>query len=100
MIVTGRTVDANEAEHLGLVSRVVPDDVLLEEALATAQQVAAYTGIGLRMTKEVMWANLDAPNMAAAIALENRNQQITSSNPEVQAYMEAYSRRRKSTNTR
>ena len=93
LIVTGRAVDAHEAEHLGLVSRVVPDDALAEEALATATQVAAYTGIGLRMTKEVMWANLDAPNMAAAIALENRNQQITAANPEVQAYMAEYSKR-------
>ena len=95
LIVTGRTVDAREAEHLGLVSRVVPDDALAEEALATASQIAAYTGIGLRMTKEVMWANLDAPNMAAAIALENRNQQITAGNAEVQAYMAEYAKRRK-----
>jgi enoyl-CoA hydratase len=92
LIVTGRTVDATEAEHLGLVSRVVPDEALAEEALATASQIAAYTGIGLRMTKEVMWANLDAPNMAAAIALENRNQQITAADPAVKAYMAEYSR--------
>ena len=77
------------------MSRVVPDDALAEEALATATQVAAYTGIGLRMTKEVMWANLDAPNMTAAIALENRNQQITAANPEVRDYMAEYSKRRK-----
>jgi enoyl-CoA hydratase len=42
------------------------------------------------MTKEVMWANLDAPNMSAAIALENRNQTIAGRDPEVQAYMDAY----------
>ncbi len=95
LIVTGRTVDAAEAEHLGLVSRVVPDDALAEEALATAGQIAGYTGVGLRMTKEVMWANLDAPNMTAAIALENRNQQITAADPEVRAYMAEYSKRRK-----
>ena len=42
------------------------------------------------MTKEVMWANLDAPNLGAALALENRNQAIAGRNPEVQAYMDAY----------
>jgi hypothetical protein len=42
------------------------------------------------MTKEVMWANLDTPNMAACIALENRNQTIASSSPEVQEYMRSY----------
>ena len=70
-----------EAEHLGLVTRVVPDDALHDEAVALASQIAAYTGIGLRMTKEVMWANLDAPNMSAAIALENRNQTIAAREP-------------------
>ena len=90
LIVTGRTIDAVEAEHLGLVTRVVPDDTLLDEAIALASQIAAYTAVGLRMTKEVMWANLDAPNMSAALALENRNQTIAGRSPEVQAYMDAY----------
>jgi enoyl-CoA hydratase len=90
LMVTGRTIDAIEAEHLGLVSRVVPDDTLLDEAIGLASQIAGYTAIGLRMTKEVMWANLDAPNMTAAIALENRNQTIAGRSPEVQAYMDAY----------
>lgn len=90
LIVTGRAVGAVEAEHLGLVSRVVADDALLDEAIALASQVAGYTAVGLRMTKEVMWANLDAPNMGAAIALENRNQTIAARDPEVQAYMDAY----------
>jgi enoyl-CoA hydratase len=90
LIVTGRSVDALEAEHLGLVSRVVPDAALRDEAVALASQIAQYTAIGLRMTKEVMWANLDAPNMVAAIALENRNQSLAGRDPEVQAYMDAY----------
>jgi enoyl-CoA hydratase len=90
LIVTGRTVDADEAHFLGLVSRVVADGALLDEARALATQIAGYTAIGLRMTKEVMWANLDAPNMTAAIALENRNQKLAGASPEVQAYMDAY----------
>src|SRR3954447_20575571 len=93
LIVTGRTVDAETAEHLGIVSQVFPDDGFLDTALGMAEGIAAYTGIGLRMTKEVMWANLDTPNMAACIALENRNQTIAGSSPEVQEYMRAYSGR-------
>jgi enoyl-CoA hydratase len=90
LIVTGRTIDAAEAERLGLVSRVVPDDALLDEAVALASTIAGYTAVGLQMTKEVMWANLDAPNMAAALALENRNQKLAGDTPEVLAYMDAY----------
>jgi enoyl-CoA hydratase len=95
MIVTGRTVDASEAERMGIVSRVVPDDALWEEALAMAATVAGYTTFGLRNTKEVMWHNLDTNSMAAAIALENRNQELANRSDEVQAYMRAYAARRR-----
>jgi len=90
MIVTGRTIDAVEAERVGLVSRVVADEALSEETLALAQLVAGYTTYGLRNTKEVMWLNLDATNMSAAIALENRNQEMGGRSSEVQHYMANY----------
>jgi enoyl-CoA hydratase len=93
LIVTGRTVDADAAERLGIVSQVFDDDGFLDAALAVANGIAAYTAIGLRMTKEVMWANLDTPNMAACIALENRNQDIAGRSQEVRDYMRAYSGR-------
>ena len=72
MIITGRSIDAQEADRIGIVSRVVPDDALWEEAVAMATAVAGYTTYGLRNTKEVLWHNLDTNNMAAAIALESR----------------------------
>jgi hypothetical protein len=37
-----------------------------------------------------MWHNLDTNNMAAAIALENRNQDVANQNEEVQTFMRAY----------
>ena len=95
MIVTGRTVESDEAERMGLVSRVVPDDALWDEAMSIATSVAGYTTFGLRNTKEVMWHNLDTNNMAAAIALENRNQDLANKQAEVQAYMQAYAAPRK-----
>jgi enoyl-CoA hydratase len=92
LILTGRTIDAAEADRIGLVSRVVSDDELLDEALSMAAAIATFTSFGLRRTKEVMWLNLDASSPAAAIALENRNQELGARDPEVLAYMEAYSR--------
>jgi enoyl-CoA hydratase len=93
LIVTGRTIDAETAEHLGIVSQVFDDDGFLDAALGVAEGIAAYTGIGLRMTKEVMWANLDTPSMAACIALENRNQDIAGRSDEVREFMRAYTGR-------
>lgn len=93
MILTGRTVDAEEADRMGLVSRVYTDDKLYDEATSLAEQVAGFTAFGLRRTKEVLWHNLDASNLGAAIALENRNQELAVHEPEVLEYMSSYGQR-------
>jgi enoyl-CoA hydratase len=51
LLLTGRTVDADEALRLGLVSRVLPDDELLEEVLTTAAGIASTAPIASRLTK-------------------------------------------------
>ncbi|MBX3494912.1 MAG: enoyl-CoA hydratase [Parvibaculum sp.] len=52
MSLTGRMMDAEEAERAGLVSRIVPADQLLDEALKTAATVAAMSLPIAMMTKE------------------------------------------------
>lgn len=74
MMLTGRLVDAREAERIGLLLRVVPDATLLDAALDIARGIRRNSPLGVEMTKEVMWANLDAPSLDAAIQLENRTQ--------------------------
>jgi enoyl-CoA hydratase len=93
LILSGREIDAVEAERIGLVSQVVPGEEVLHHTLAYARVLAGYTRVGLMMTKEVLWHNLDTPSMATAIALENRNQMIAGGAPEVQEFMRAYRRR-------
>ena len=52
MILTGRTMDADEAERAGLVSRVVPLDDLLDEATAAARTIAKLSRPAVMMAKE------------------------------------------------
>ena len=54
MILTGRQMDAAEAERSGLVSRVVPLDRLLDEAKAAAARVAALSPLAVMMNKELV----------------------------------------------
>ena len=74
VILSGRELSATEAERLGLVSRVVPDEALLDAALALAEQMCGYSPHGLAMTKKALWSNLEIGSLTAAIDLENRNQ--------------------------
>lgn len=74
LMLSARVVDADEAERYGLVTRVVADEHLHAAALALADQLCDFSPFGVLATKQVMWANLDTPNLEAAIQLENRNQ--------------------------
>jgi enoyl-CoA hydratase len=74
LIFTARKFAADEAERIGLVSEVVDDDRLLTRAREIADVLLSYSPFGLEMTKQVFRANQDAPNISAAITLENRTQ--------------------------
>jgi len=74
LLLTGREVDGDEAFRLGLVSRVLPDDDLLPEALEMAARMAKFSPYGLEMTKSMLWVNLENPSLEAAIQIEDRNQ--------------------------
>ncbi|ORB28186.1 enoyl-CoA hydratase [Mycolicibacterium parafortuitum] len=54
LILTGRNMDAEEAERAGLVSRVVPADALLDEARSVAQTIAGMSLSASRMAKEAV----------------------------------------------
>ncbi|MEA2143628.1 MAG: enoyl-CoA hydratase [Solirubrobacteraceae bacterium] len=78
LMLTGRQVGAREAMELGMVNRVVPDEDLLDAALALAGEIARNSPFAVRMTKEVLAANVDSPSLASALALENRTQAVAS----------------------
>ncbi len=52
LILTGRMMDAEEAERAGLVSRIVPADKLIEEAVAMGAQIASMSLPSVMMAKE------------------------------------------------
>jgi enoyl-CoA hydratase len=52
MILTGRMIDADEAERMGLVARVIPAEKLLAEAIATAEHIASLSRPAVLLAKE------------------------------------------------
>jgi enoyl-CoA hydratase len=74
ILLSGRRVEAAEAERIGLVSRRVGDPDLLDAALDLAVGISEYSSFGTAMTKRVLWDSLECGSLEAAIGLENRNQ--------------------------
>jgi enoyl-CoA hydratase len=91
-MLTGRTVSADEAYQRGLVSEVTDDDRLLERAVEIAGQIAAHSPLGVQMTKRALQVNADAPDLFAAIEMENRNQLITHATDEAAAARERWAK--------
>ncbi|MBR7618013.1 enoyl-CoA hydratase [Phenylobacterium sp. 20VBR1] len=71
MILTARMMDAAEAERSGLVSRVVPADKLIEEAMGAATKVASQSPLAVMMNKELVEAAYET-TLATGVALERR----------------------------
>ncbi len=78
LLLTGRFVESAEALRIGLVSRVVDDGKVVEAALETAALIRANSPMGVWMTKEVAWSQLEVASLQAGIDLENRTQILTS----------------------
>jgi len=78
IMLTGRLFDAEEALRIGLVTEVLPSEVLLDAAYVKAQEIMLNSPIGVALTKEGMWASLEIPGLQAAIDMENRQQIMAS----------------------
>jgi enoyl-CoA hydratase/carnithine racemase len=73
-ILSGRFMDAKRAYRSNLVSEILPREELLDHALALAEDMLQTAPMGLRLTKDALNRNIDAPGFDAALALEDRQQ--------------------------
>lgn len=69
LLTTGRAMDADEALRFGLVNRVLPGERLLEEALASARDIAAGAPLAVKAAKRVLAGGAHLPR-SEAMALE------------------------------
>jgi enoyl-CoA hydratase len=63
IMLTGRDIDATEAEHIGLVSRVVAADELLDACYEMAERMIGFSRVGIELTKRLLWSSLDAASL-------------------------------------
>jgi enoyl-CoA hydratase len=87
LCLTGRMMDAAEAERSGLVSRVVPSDKLMDEALAMAEKIASMSRPAAEMAKSAInrafetplseGLNVERDLFHSTFALEDRSEGMT-----------------------
>jgi len=61
LLLTGDLIDAHKAERIGLVNQVVPEEKLMEAAMALADKLASKSPLALQMGKESYYTMADMP---------------------------------------
>jgi enoyl-CoA hydratase len=93
MCLTGRTMDAREAEQSGLVARVVPAAELMAEAVKTAEKIASYSRLAAMMVKEAVHRADETP-LQEGLRFERRLFQASFSTHDRKEGMDAFIEKR------
>ncbi len=94
MVLTGRMMDAEEAERAGLVSRVVPAAKLIDEAVRTAEKIAAMSRPAAMLAKEAVNRAYET-SLAEGVRFERRLFHSTFATEDQKEGMAAFSEKRK-----
>lgn len=74
IMLSGRDVDAAEAERVGLVSTTVPADALLDTCYHVADRIIGYSRVGIELTKRMLWSGLEAGSLESHMQHEGTTQ--------------------------
>jgi enoyl-CoA hydratase len=94
MVLTGKFISAEEAQKAGLINRVVPDEVYLDEALKLASEVAAMSPIALRLAKESVLKSFET-GLQEGLYFERKNFYLTFSSEDQKEGMNAFVEKRR-----
>ena len=94
MCLSGRMMDAEEAERCGLVTRIVPADELVNEALKTAQKIASKSLPALMICKETVNRSYES-SLAEGVQFERRQFHALFATEDQKEGMAAFAEKRK-----
>jgi enoyl-CoA hydratase/carnithine racemase len=94
ILYTGRFVDANEAEKIGLVLKVVEEEDLMNSAYRLAESLLQKSPLGLRMTKQAINLSQDSPSLETLLQLENRAQMLCSTSDDMMEGIQSFFEKR------
>jgi enoyl-CoA hydratase len=94
MCLSGRPLDAEEADRYGLVSRVVDDDRLREETVKLATSIAAFSAPALMVLKETLNRAFETP-LSEGLLFERREMHARFAAPDAREGIKAFLEKRK-----
>jgi enoyl-CoA hydratase len=96
LILTGRMLSATEAHFYGLVSKVVPVEMYLQEAIVLAKEIAALSPIAVQLAKEAINRSFET-QLDEGLAFERKNFYLTFASEDQKEGMKAFIEKRKPT---
>ena len=94
MVLTGRTIDAEEALRWGLVNKVVPPESCLDEAKSWAREIATKPPVAVRLAKESVLKAFDT-TIEGGLEFERKNFYLLFSSEDQKEGMKAFAEKRK-----
>ncbi|WP_235938450.1 enoyl-CoA hydratase-related protein [Chitinophaga solisilvae] len=93
MVLTGRFITAEEAMQAGLINRVVPVDLFLQEAVKLASEVAAMAPLAVKMAKEAVLKAFDS-TLEEGLQFERKNFYLLFASEDQKEGMKAFTEKR------
>ena len=94
ILYSGRFVDAEEAERIGLVLKIVEPEKLFDIAMEIAENMLHKSPLGLRMTKQAINLSQDSPSLETLLQLENRSQMLCSTSDDIMEGVQSFFEKR------
>jgi enoyl-CoA hydratase len=94
LILTGRFISAEEAHFYGLVNKVVPVEMYLQEAVALASEIAALSPVAVQLAKEAVNRSFET-HLDEGLAFERKNFYLTFASADQKEGMQAFVEKRK-----
>ena len=94
MVLTGKFISAEEAEKYGLVNRVVPVELYLEEAYKLAAEIAQQSPVAVRLAKEAVLRSFET-SLEEGLHFERKNFYLAFASEDQKEGMQAFIQKRK-----
>jgi enoyl-CoA hydratase len=94
LMLSGKTIDAAEAERIGLVNRMVPHERLMDEAIEAAAQIAANPTDVLRVIKDLTWQHLGETDLQGIMVNEGKELLAATARPAFREAVSAFMEKR------